>query len=416
MSWLDKVKTDLVIQTGDGKKFTPAWINANEEVAYQVTEFEFPDVDGTLVDRRKPKGSKFNLQVFFQGEDHLDQLKEFKESAAHPRFWIITHPYYDIINVQPLSLGISNEKYNVSSVSIPIVQTITDVHPKTTVIIEDKIEEDSIAVNAATSETFEDNVTPSSTDKKNMESQVVAVNANTSAKIFEDDNGQDFSKLINDANSYINDATDFAAQALASIQAIINFAAYLDQDLDSRIVIIKKNSVSYRSLFLGSHSTLLNITLSSKYMFESIGSTILATLCLAASRPFNTNDYFSRIKVVKVIDCIQELYDDYVQDLDEMQVGSGGNPNDYVANGENILALNNLVNFTMGNLFDLALEAKQERILALEDDSDIINIAHRLYGLEEDDSTIDELLRNNPHIGLNHILEVPKGTEITYYI
>ena len=147
-----------------------------------------------------------------------------------------------------------------------------------------------------------------------------------------------------------------------------------------------------------------------------MGAAVITTMALATSKPFDENDYKSRVDVINSVDCLLEIYDQFITDLDTMQSGNGGNPEDYVANSEVLINLNSLVNFTMANLFDLALDAKQERILSLEDDSDFITLTHRLYGLDDEDENIDEMIRNNPQLGLDHYLNIKKGTEIIYYV
>jgi hypothetical protein len=69
----------------------------------------------------------------------------------------------------------------------------------------------------------------------------------------------------------------------------------------------------------------------------------------------------------------------------------------------------------MGNLYAIGLNAKQERTYITTEDSDFITLAHKFYGLDFDDNTIDELIENN-NLGLNGILNIDKGTEILYYI
>jgi len=415
MSWIDRVKTDLIIQTGDGKKFTPDWINAKVVVPWQIAEFEYPEVQGTQVDRREQKGSRFNLEIFFQGDDHLDRMKEFVFSAKDKRYWTISHPLYDILTVQPVSMSIDNSKYNVSKITIPLIQTIVDIYPKVEIIIEDKVEEDSDLINEANAVKFDSNVTPSSSDKNKMDFIIDAFNSNTINRIDEDSDGKEFSKRYNDAKSKIGNSTNFAVDAIRAIQLMISGVAFFSQCLGSRVTILKRNNISHRSIFLGNATSLQNLPLSHKYLFQSIGGTILTALVLSAAKIFCTGDYSSRIRVVRMIDDIQAMYDQYIFDLDDMQTGSGGDVDDFVADGNIILNLNNLVNFTMGNLFNLALDAKQERILVLEDDSDFVTLTHRLYGLKQDDSTIEELIRNN-ELGLNAMLVIPKGTEIKYYI
>jgi hypothetical protein len=77
--------------------------------------------------------------------------------------------------------------------------------------------------------------------------------------------------------------------------------------------------------------------------------------------------------------------------------------------------LTNLINFTLSNLFNIALGAKQERFVFLETDSNVILLAHRFYGLVPDDSTIDELIEQN-EIGLTEILNIKAGRKIIYFI
>jgi len=167
-----RLSKDLSITTGDGKVFTPEWINAQKEVSWQVAQFNFPEVKGTFVDRREENGSKYTLEIFFQGSDHLAEMKDFLNSANDPRFWTIIHPIYDTLIVQPLSIKIDNKKYNVSRLIIPIVETIIDINPKTEVIIEDKIEEETELINVANSIKYANDVTPSSSDKKHNDSDI----------------------------------------------------------------------------------------------------------------------------------------------------------------------------------------------------------------------------------------------------
>jgi hypothetical protein len=41
MSWIENIKNDLQITTGDGKKYKPSWLNATKSIDYNISEFEF---------------------------------------------------------------------------------------------------------------------------------------------------------------------------------------------------------------------------------------------------------------------------------------------------------------------------------------------------------------------------------------
>ena len=87
MSWLDQIKNDLTIVTGDGKRYTPLHINAVKEKEYNTVEFNFPGVSGSLVSRRLPKGRRYALELYFQGEDNTTIADAFETSADDPRPW-----------------------------------------------------------------------------------------------------------------------------------------------------------------------------------------------------------------------------------------------------------------------------------------------------------------------------------------
>jgi hypothetical protein len=415
MSWLEQVNTEMVIQTGDGKQFTPKWMNAKVAVEYNTAQYNFPNVKGTLVDRREMKGSKFTLEIFFQGDNHLSQMKDFVLSAADPRFWIISHPYYDILTVQPLSLDINNDKYNVSKITIPVIQTITDVYPQVIVIIEDKVEEDAEAISVANGVNFVNNVMPSSRDKNQMTAMADAMFANAVNKVVNDADGEELFNKYNDTKSKILNAVNNALAAMEAILDFIAFIAYLEQALSTRLSIVKGSQNSVRNNLLAVYQTLDKMPNSMKRIYEYVGAGFLTTLALTAARPFSVADYANRVQVGTSIDCLGDTYTQYLADLDTMEVGSGGDIDDYVPSSESIMQLNELVFYTQSNLFDLALNAKQERFFTLEDDSNFITLTHRLYGLDSEDANLDELMRNNA-LGLNAILNIKKGTKITYYI
>jgi uncharacterized membrane protein len=415
MSWIEKVKNKMVIQTGDGKQFTPEWINAKVVVDYNTAEFNFPGVHGTLVSRSEQKGSKFSLEFYFQGDDHLEQMKDFVRSAQDKRFWTISHPLYDLLTVQPTSLNIDNSKYNVSKIIASVIHTITDVNPKVLVIIKDTVELETEEINQKSAERFANDVTPSSSDKNVMEQTVEAFYFNAAPNIIDDDDGQTFFNKLNDARSKIRNATTDANQAMRAVNTFIQAPALFKQDLETRLGSLVDNFATMKSNILGAYATLADMPNSLKNMFESMASAILTSICLGSVNPEDENDYGSRVQVTKTVELLLNQYNEYLVDLDAMQSGNGGNPNDFMPNSEIINQLNDLVNFTMANLFSLALDAKQERVVVLEDDSNFITLTHRLYGLDVEDNSIDELMRNN-NLGLNGILNIKKGTEITYYV
>src|SRR5690242_2796658 len=100
MSWLDRITDSLTITTGEGSTFTPNWINAVRQKEYNIAEFEFIEQKGTLVSRKLPRGNKYNIEIYFQGDNHLNEAGRFDLAADDPRYWVMAHPFYGHVNVQ----------------------------------------------------------------------------------------------------------------------------------------------------------------------------------------------------------------------------------------------------------------------------------------------------------------------------
>ena len=89
MSWIEKINSGIVITCGDGKRYEPHYILAEKSVEYNVAEFDFVNIEGTLVKRSKPRGRRFPIELLFQGDNHLDVADAFEMSAKDDRPWNI---------------------------------------------------------------------------------------------------------------------------------------------------------------------------------------------------------------------------------------------------------------------------------------------------------------------------------------
>ena len=102
------------------------------KIVSMAVEFNFPGVSGSLVSRRLPKGRRYALELYFQGEDNTTIADAFETSADDPRPWTLSHPLYGQLTVQPLSLSFDNSKMNSTRVTGTVVETITDQYPRAT--------------------------------------------------------------------------------------------------------------------------------------------------------------------------------------------------------------------------------------------------------------------------------------------
>jgi hypothetical protein len=407
MSWVDAVQTEFSITTGDGEEYKVLWQNATKSVDFNIAEFEFPNLAGTLVQRGTPKGRRFNLEVYFQGEDTIEKSLAFEQSANDPRPWTMIHPFYGTIIAHPVSLLFDNSRYNVSKITGTLIETITQDNPKNVIVPADKIKQDHENLKVTFAESFVTDIPePDTSDINTMTENTQSVYDQVKNKIANSVDAEEYFNAYNDANTAILDATDAPLEAITKVQDIINSPYQFTDSVVNRVNML----VSQFNRLRESVETIVGKN--DKKIYENnAGVTISALAAASITLP----DYTNRNDVVRIIDEITDAYDAYIEDIDGLQSDNGGDPESYVPDSTSLRALNDIVNFTISNLYDIALNSKQERAVILEEDSNVILLAHRFYGLQSDDSTIDQIINNND-IGLNELLGVRKGRRIIYYV
>lgn len=408
MSWVEKIQTDLVITTGDGAQYRPQWMNAQKAKEFNVSEFEFVNIPGTLIDRRLPKGTRFSLELHFTGDDNLDVSSAFEASSADPRAWTITHPFYGEITVQPLDLTFDNSQYNVSTVTGTVVETIVFAGPEATVNAVDKIAADKEAVDAAIAAAFEIGPAPGADEINQLADTSETLYTQGKELATTDEETENYFNLFNAANAAILGATADPLTAMRATQGLLNYPAQLATSVTDRVNLLIQQFDSLTSNIENYDTPGL------KLIFESNGASLIGAMCIAASTP-QPGNYYNRNSVLIIINQLVTVYNSYVVIIDGLQTANGGSPSSYIPNPNGLQGLSNLVKYTVSALFLIAQDAKQERSIQLEYDSNAIMLTHRFYGLDEAGSNFD-LFVNTNNIGISEILQIRKGRTIVYYV
>jgi hypothetical protein len=413
-SWIDRIKNGILIRTGDGKEYSPSYLNATKQVEYNVADFEFANVSGTLVKRRTPKGNRYALELFFQGDNHLDISDAFDTSARDTRPWLITHPKYGRIQVQPSALNFDNSRENVTKITGTVVETIGGSFPTAQVNIEDKIKLQSITAKQTLATNYANNVQPSVADLDNMAVDVAQAES-AGKKIYLQDVAADYFNAIANAQSAINNLSNAANNyvsnveaQLATVQAALNAPAELAVSVQTRLTYFK-SQLNYLARNIA--NTVLD---TEKNYYQLFAGTFLTGMAYATSIPIST-DYALRNDVYSTIDDVLTYYNAYIANISTLQSPTGGQPNSYIPDAASLQALDELINLTLANLFSVANNGKQQRSIILEADSNWIILAHRFYGLDANDSNITNLISQNG-AGLNELLRVEKGRTVVYYV
>ena len=151
-----------------------------------------------------------------------------------------------------------------------------------------------------------------------------------------------------------------------------------------------------------------------KAYFETVGGAAIAAMCVAISTPID-GDYVTRQDIQDSIDLLQNTYNDYLNIMDASYVDITNQTNSFVASSNTQALLQQLVIQTIAGLNSQILNAKQERIINLMQDSQLIVLVHQYMGLDVADKNI-ETFRQINNIKNNSLFLIEKGTQIKYYV
>src|SRR6478609_3051609 len=412
MSWVDKINTGFSIKTADGKSYTVDWMNATKKIEYFISEFNFPNLAGSLVNRGKPKGARYDIEIYFQGENNIEKSQEFRTSADdNSRPWVVIHPLYGQILAQPTSLEFDDNSYNVTKITGQLIETIDQDNPKTVIDPIDNIliQKENLDTNFTNSLTYK----LKSQDVVNMNQIADTVHTRTIPILKLPDEISAYYNLFYATKSAINNAIQSPVVAMRTIQALISTPANFTTDVKVRLNSLSSQYDALKAQIVPKNSY-QKINPSTKQVFQITGAALISAQLVAASTPL-PNNYTNSTTVINVIETLIINYNTFLVDLDSIQTATGGKADSFIPDWLSFMALNELMNTVISNLFIIALNGKQERKILLDQDTNIVLLTHKLYGLDEFDNNIDELMANNGW-GLNQCIQIRKNTEVKYYI
>lgn len=408
MSWLDKVPTDLTIKTGDGKEYTPDYMNATKMVEYNISVFEFKELAGSLVYRGEPRGRRYALELYFGGEDNLDVAANFEASAANKKAWVISHPLYGALQVQPVAMEFDNTMQNVTRINCSVMETINVDGTVPDLSAEDKILQDKQALDAAAANAYTQDVIPVAADRISVKGQMDSIYADLSKQISDNTDFSDFYNAYNEINTTINKTVFDTLVMINQVQAVINMPANFADTLERRL---KMFELQFSLLNRGATGI---VRASDKRLYQA--SMIAAISAMVVASVTNPGTYYANRKtVLSVIDRIYSVHKAFMTTLDTLQSTTGAGTNVFIPNPEPVTLLSQLVGYAVDNLLQVANNARQERTVILAEDSDLIQLARRFYGLQPDDSTITTFKESN-NIGISEMFEIKKGRQLVYYV
>mgnify|MGYP003670027329 CR=1 FL=1 len=404
MSWQNKIdNVKFSITTGDGKVFTPLWRTSGKSKEFNTAIYDFINVEGSLVERKKGKSSKHTLVFYFQGENNVEDTLAFDKSASDSRAWAVTHPYYGVLRGQPLNIAYNEDSLNVTEVTVDFWESINADYPDSEVSVKDLVSAKKSKVLSVASTVFASDIVPVTADisKLKFSNQISAVSFNG---VLDNENNTDYSNAVAKSISSADNLLSNPLTAIESAHAILDLPSTFE-------VSVKEKIASYKSAFLALANEINSVT--DKLFFESQAGALIACLCNAVVNPLDT-DYTLRTEIEETVVEVLELYSLYLSTIDLQQVQIYDVSDTYIPNVNTQIELNNLVSFTTGNLYNFAFDSKQLRTVYTPKNTNVILLTHRYMGLASDENLDNFIALNN--IKLKELFIIKKGREIKYFV
>jgi hypothetical protein len=411
MSWTDAIQQRVQITTGGGQVFEPLTMitSFTSSFDFNISEFEFPEIEGTKVDRRLRKGVRYPMELFFQGEDAIEQGKTFVEASRDTRPWTVLHPIFGQFKGQPISIEMDSTGLNIFKITTTVVETILEDGAKTVFEPSENVKYILEKSKELNSSSFEASITSfNTTDVTLMQDNVNDMYNKASSTITDQTVFDEYLNLFNTAQTKINSALNSALFGIGFVQSFINYPANFAVNVKTRLNTV----LAQIELFIGMFDA--NSSFNEKKILENNYSALITTLIETISTP-QENDYQSATDVIYVIDQSILTYNTFIEQLQLLQSDNGYELDSYLPNAELLESLSYSFNYAISNLFIIALTAQQERIITLEDDSNILIQTHRFYGLDTEDVNLNRFVKTN-NIGLNETLQLKKGRKLVYYV
>ncbi len=407
MSWIDKIENSVfTITTGDGRAYTPLLRISETTKEFNATVFDFINKEGSFIDRRKVKARQFPLTFYFQGADNISLSAEFDISANDPRAWNVVHPFYGNIKGQPISISRNDSNFNVTEFNVDFWETISDSLPKAVSSLNDVVKSRQVELKTISPIDYANKVTLKPADVSNVKSVNDQINA-TIGNALDAAGYNDFQQLKNKAATATDNMITSPGSGIQSIMDVIETPEKLSASTFLRIELAQAVYSNVKAILNKSNSN-------NKAFFEAAGGAAVVSLANIIANP-NDGDVVTRNDLMVLSNSLMVTFDDYQQTLDAGYISDIDTSNRFSASMQTQNLIRETVVQTISGISAQTINAKQERVVMLEKDSNLILLTHKYMGLDNADENMQRFRQIN-NIKNKKLFSVKKGTAIKYYV
>lgn len=129
MSWQDRVQGSIELTSPDGAVFSAKWVGNARSVEKKLGIFTYPKFDGAVIQDLGLAGTRYPLQLFFDGQDNDLESSRFFDAFSARGVWQIQHPTKGALALQPLNVTENIQPIESGSVTVFDTEWLQPVPP-----------------------------------------------------------------------------------------------------------------------------------------------------------------------------------------------------------------------------------------------------------------------------------------------
>lgn len=411
MGWQDRVQ-EAAYTAPDGYRIIFDYVDVQQSFDKKVEAFEFPDVDGTYVQQTGNTGRRIPMLIIFWGDDYDLQAETFFGYMQQTGIGKLEHPVYGTVDVVPFGAIVREDRLTTAAnqavfrvtfwETVRIIYPIAQNDPASDVVsaiqefnsaVGEEFEEFTSLDNAVERTTFRNEYSDTLASAKDT-LQNVAATVKSVEKIF----NTAFQSIDNTLDILVGEPLDLAFQTSLVLQI----------PSQSTALILDKLS-AYRSLAGSIIGTVQSPSFDARPVNKFYNDNLFATLAVTGAVLSTVNNTFqTKTEALSAAVEVLNQFDDVNSWREESYTSLGE-----IDSGASYQQLQEAVALTAGFLVQISFSLKQERVITLDRDRNMVELVAELYGTV--DSELDFFIQSNDLSG-NEIVEIPKGRQIVYFV
>jgi len=385
MNWQDRLDSIVfTIITGDNKSFTPVMAETSNDLPFNTKDLMYLNRAGGFVNAGEAGIEQYEFTFWFIGDNHVEDMLEFKKSSKNKNPWKITHPFFGELQVQVESLRIASS-YGQTYFVARTKETIDEELPEINVNLESDIKNNNIEI-------------------ENSLTQNIEVNSLSAGLSSISTLSTNYNSLPN-SNSSINELKNKVIEVTGALQNVISKPVEFNESLKALIRFPIEQAASLKSAIVSCKNAILEMAslITSDPNLYDINSSILITTVTESAI---SADYKTWSEVNEVIRLILEMYNSQILTFESAN---------YIQNNEVSFALSVSISKTLGRLNQIAFNAKQERFIVAGKTANPILYAVEFYGNKNIDDSLKRLIDENK-LSVDEMIQIKYGRELVYYV